>query len=102
MAIIACLAIAFTSCDQKKEDITDAVNKAGSVETSVHISHIDSSRDILTTEHKVWVKNSLYKTVQYNDTIPSLGIENRTAENDEGDTKNVSVPKDYEIFITVK
>jgi hypothetical protein len=44
----------------------------------------------------------VYKTVEYRDTIPALGTEDRLAENKEGDTRNVSVKKDYEIYITVK
>jgi hypothetical protein len=54
------------------------------------------------TTHTIWVKNSVYKTVVYRDTLPTLGTENTQAENEEGDTKVVSVPKDYEIYITVK
>ncbi|MDB5192968.1 MAG: hypothetical protein JWQ96_2531 [Segetibacter sp.] len=91
------------SCGNKKnEDITETVNKNGSIETSVQVTHLDSTRDVLTTTHKVWVKLSEYKTVQYHDTIPSLGLETTVAENAEGDTKNISVPKEYELFITVK
>ena len=96
------LPFAILACDDENEDITNAVNKNGSVETAVHIAHIDSNRDEMITTHKVWVKNSVYKTVEYRDTLPSLGIENTEAENEEGDTKRVSVPKDYEIYITVK
>ena len=87
---------------KEKEDVTDSVNKAGSVETAVSISHIDSQRDELVTTHKVWVNHNVFKTVAYRDTIPSLGSERTTAENEAGDTKPVDVQKDYEIYITVK
>jgi hypothetical protein len=91
------------SCsDDKKDDSTDTVNKAGSVETSVTVQHADSTHDVLLTTHKVWVNYNEYKTIVYRDTLPALGIENTTAENSDGDTKNVSVKKDYEIFITVR
>jgi len=90
------------SCSDKKEDVTDTVNRAGSIETSVSVQHADSTHDVLLTTHKIWVNFSEYKTVTHQDTIPALGIENTTAENADGDTKNVSVKKDYEIFITVK
>lgn len=90
------------SCKKKNEDITSTVNKEGSVETSVEVKHVDNSHDLLVTNHKVWVKNNMYKTVQYTDTIPSLGQENTVAENENGDKKNVIIPKAYEIFITVK
>lgn len=95
--------LGLASCsDDKKEDSTDTVNKAGSVETSVTVQHADSTHDVLLTTHKVWVNYNEYRTIVYRDTLPALGIENTTAENADGDTKNVSVKKDYEIFITVK
>lgn len=100
--LIACLSVTLLACNDKKEDITDSVNRAGSVETAVEVNHLDTKNDILVTTHKVWVKYDVYKTIEYRDTIPSLGEENTTAETDQGDRKNVTVPKDYEIYITVK
>jgi hypothetical protein len=95
--------VSFFSCaENTNEDVTNSVNRAGSVEASVHINHLDSTNDELVTIHKVWVKQNLFKTVEYHDTIPALGVENKVAENEEGDTKSVSVKKDYEIYITVK
>lgn len=101
---VASVSIMLFACNNnsKNEDVTDTVNKSGSVETAVHIAHIDSLNDLLVTTHKVWVRNNVFKTVEYRDTIPALGNENIVSENDAGDTKNVSVPKDYEIYITVK
>jgi hypothetical protein len=97
------LPIAIASCDdEKNEDVTVSVNKNGSIETVVHINHLDSSRDELVTTHQVWVKQNLYKSVEYRDTLPNLGVQNTEAENEDGDTKRVEVPKDYEIYITVK
>ncbi len=90
------------SCKNKNEDITQTVNKNGSVESAIEVEHLDSLHDILITTHKVWTKNMLEKTVIYRDTLPTLGMETTIAENEEGDTKNVRVKKDYEIFITIK
>jgi hypothetical protein len=100
--LFACVVFTVTSCKDENEDVTNAVNKNGSIETSVQVTHLDSTHDILTTTHQVWTRQQLVKTVEYRDTLPALGIVNTTAENDEGDTKTVAVPKDYEIFITVK
>lgn len=92
------------SCDDKQQngDITQSVNKTGSVETAVQVEHLDSLHDILITTHRIWAQNREVKTVLYRDTLPALGMEHTTAENAEGETKNVHVKKDYEIFITVK
>ena len=100
--LLASLATVIFACNDKNEDVTDSANRSGSVETAVHVTHLDSLHDELVTTHKVWVKYNLFKTVEYKDTIPTLGYENTVAENEDGDTKNVSVKKDYEIYITVK
>jgi len=94
----------FFSCGNKNknEDITNSVNKAGSIETSIAVEHIDSTHDVLITSHKIWAQNQEIKTIVYRDTLPTLGTEYATAENTDGETKPVNVKKDYEIFITVK
>ena len=97
------LAILFSSCEEEKqEDVTNEINKNGSVETSVSVSKLDSANDILVTKHTVWVKGNKFKELEYRDTVPALGMETKTAKNSEGDTKTIEVKKDYEIFITVK
>ena len=99
--IVSCL-IFITSCKDKNEDVTDTVNRAGAVETAVSVQHADSTHDVLLTTHKVWVNFHEFKTVVYRDTVPALGTEHATAENEDGDTKKVDVKKDYEIYITLK
>jgi hypothetical protein len=106
LAILGAAAVFFLfSCsdtNKQNEDITQSVNKEGSIETAVQVEHLDSTRDVLITTHKIWAANREVKTIVYHDTLPSLGTTHATAENAEGDTKNVQVKKDYEIFITVK
>ncbi|XZF15136.1 hypothetical protein ACTHGU_03295 [Chitinophagaceae bacterium MMS25-I14] len=87
-----------SSDDDKKRD----VEKDGSVETVLDVQHLDSLRDVLTTTHKVWIKDSTYRTIVYHDTLPALGEAIEEAENRDGDAKNVVVKKDYQFFITVK
>lgn len=96
------LSILTVSCEPaQNEDIVQSPSKDGSIETIVSVKH-EANFDILTTVNKVWVKNSLNKTITKIDTLPSLGITTQEAENDEGETKTVSLPKNYEIYITVK
>jgi hypothetical protein len=94
----------FSCSDDEKqnEDITTTVNKNGSVESAILVTPLDSAYNILTTTHKVWVKDTVYKTIEYRDTVPALGTELRTGENEEGESTTVPVRKEYEIFITVK
>jgi len=94
--------IGLASCNDKKEDETNTVNRAGAIETSVTVQHADSTHDVVLTTHKIWVNFNEYKTVVHQDTVPALGIVETEGENADGDTKKVQVPKDYEIYITVK
>lgn len=89
----------FNACN---EDKVKEVQKNGSIETSIKVDHLNDSYDILVTTEKIWAHNLLVKTYVHSDTIPSLGIATEEAENDNGDTQNVSLKKDYEIYITVK
>lgn len=99
---IATIAILLTACSDEKDDITNDVNKEGSVETSVSVQHLSDSTDVLITKHTIWSKNNLHREVFYHDTIPALGYTSTNAENEDGDTKHVNVKKDYEVYITVK
>jgi len=94
--------VLLASCKDEREDVTQAVNKAGAIETSVTVQHADSTHDVVLTTHKVWVNFNEYKTVVHQDTVPALGMMETEGENADGDTKKIKVPKDYEIFITVK
>lgn len=99
---ILCLFLISCSNSDDNEDLTTSVNKNGSVESSITVAPLDSLHHVLTTRHKVWVHDTVYKTIEYRDTLPSLGNEITTAENKDGDTKTVNVKKEYEIYITVK
>ncbi len=103
LVIIAGALLLMISCGKEKnEDVTNEINKNGSVESAISVQHLDSLHDVLITKHQVWTNSVTSKVIEYRDTIPALGTEHTTAENAEGDSKEVSVKKDYEIFITVK
>ena len=94
--------LAFGSCSEtENEDLTQTVNKEAAIETSVTVVHQDSA-DVLVTLHRVWKDNELVKTIEYKDTVPSLGTKNIYPKDDDGNTSTKTVNKDYEIFITVK
>jgi hypothetical protein len=99
---ISLMLFLLTSCSDEKDDITNEINKAGSIESSVTVEHLSDSTDVLITKHIIWSKFNLNKEVYYRDTIPALGYTDTEAENQDGDTKNVSIKKDYEVYITVK
>jgi hypothetical protein len=96
---VTVLVLFIASCDDKE---VKEFSKEGAIETVLAVDHLDTKRDIITTTHKVWIKNQLSKSIVRKDTIPALGITSQTAENTEGETKNVTIAKEYEIYITVK
>ncbi|GAB4094325.1 hypothetical protein [Flaviaesturariibacter terrae] len=102
--LAAALTLALGACNDKdeEEDITRDVNHNGSVESTLEVTDLDSAHRLLSTRHKVWVRDTVYRTIVYTDTLPALGLEHTVAENEEGDQKPVTVKKDYEIYLTVK
>lgn len=100
--LIACIAIiGFTACESEKEDVVKAPSKDGSIETVLSVTH-GNGFDVLTTTHSVWVHGLLDKSIVKVDTLKNLGSTVQEGENSEGETKHISVPKDYEFYITVK
>lgn len=102
IAILALPVLTLASCDEENEDVIQEPGKEGSVETRVAIQHLDKDHDLLVTTHKIWVKNQLLRQVSYTDTLPSLGTTTETGGNQEGEQASVTVPKDYEVYITVQ
>ena len=97
------LILLLSACDDNKnEDQAKEVDKKGSIEVSLSTKHLDSLRDLLTTHYTVWRKGVRLREFDKKDTVPSLGTLNTEGENDNGDTKVVTVKKDYEFFVTVK
>jgi hypothetical protein len=90
----------FFSCEEQNEDIVQDINKDGSIETIVTVKH-EKNYDVLITTHKIWVSNILDKTIIDQDTIPSLGETTQEGEDENGNTELITVPKDYEFYITV-
>jgi hypothetical protein len=97
---IVCVLV-FTS-DDDNNDQAKTVNKDGGIEIALGTRHIDSLKDELTTHYKVWRKGSLVREYAKKDTVPSLDTFTTEGENDNGDTKNIAVKKDYEFYVTVK
>lgn len=90
------------SCTQEPEDKTQTINKDGAIETVIGVEHLDATHDILTTKHITWVGGTSTKTIVHIDTIASLGMKKEEAVNDQDESMVVTIPKDYEIYITVK
>ena len=102
LSILSSLLLIFASCEkEQKEDVVQDINKDGSIETIVSVEHKENF-DLLITTHKIWIKNQLEKTIIKTDTLKSLGKSMQEGEDENGNTQNLEVPKDYEFYITVK
>ncbi len=101
--ILAALLL-LSGCDSNTvpEDKVKMVDKDGSIETEVAVSHLNETYDMLTTTHKVWKNRSMVKTFVTHDTLPSLGSGMNDATDQDGSNKQVLSPREYEIYITVK
>lgn len=93
----------FYACEQQtNEDVVKQPSKDGSIETTLSVSH-QNTYDLLTTTHKVWLHNGLDKVIVTTDTLKTLGTQIvESDEDDDGNTTKVVVPKNYELYITVK
>lgn len=91
---------AFIACNN--EDKVQSISKDAAVETSIQINHLNDSLDIMITRSQIWNKGILVKSIIHTDTLPSLGISFQDGENSEGETQRLAVPKDYELYLTVK
>lgn len=100
--LLSLLPLCLGSCKEENEDVTSTVSHNGSVETHIAVNHIDGQHDELVTTHRVWVRDAVYKESVYRDTLPALGPSMTTAENEDGDERDVMVNKEYEVYITVK
>ncbi len=89
------------SCTPENEDVVAQPEKDGTIETSITTKHAKDC-DILTTEYKVWIKGKVNKTFSKIDTLQSLGTTKEEGEDKAGNTKDITVQKEYEIYITVK
>jgi hypothetical protein len=94
-------AIALPSCGGK-EDLTNTVDRSGSIESSITVEHADSTHDVVLTTHKIWANGQVYTTIVHRDTVPGLGLISTEGTDSSGNARTVVVPKDYQIFITMK
>ena len=102
LPIVFALILLISACDDNNEDQSKTVDKTGSVEVSLSTKHIDSLKDELITHYTVWRKGSIVREFTKRDTVPGLETFKTEGENDNGDTQDVKVKKDYEFFVTVK
>ncbi len=101
LPVLFVLCLFLASCDND-DDKAKAVDPKGSIAVTLSTNHIDSLRDVVTSHYVVWRNGIIAREFDVKDTIPGLGTKITEGENDNGDTKTMVVPKDYDFFVTVK
>lgn len=102
MKAISLITLIFLSgCAVQNQDVVKRPKQDGSIETLISVKHYDSY-DLLITTHKVWVNGALDKTIKQIDTLKSLGITTQLVDDGFGAATSRTLPKNYEIYITVK
>lgn len=92
--------ISFVSCNQTNDDVVSEPNRDGSIEAKLSTTH-NGDYDVLTTEYIVWVKGKADRNFIKIDTLKSLGTTKEQGEDKDGNLQDLTIPKDYEIYITV-
>ncbi|OCX51543.1 hypothetical protein BEL04_16085 [Mucilaginibacter sp. PPCGB 2223] len=100
--IIAAACLLLAACNNDDDGKAKEIDKKGSIAITLSTAHIDSLRDEVVTHYQVWRKGVVIKEYDKRDTIQSLGTGVTEGEDDNGDTKTMNVPKDYDFFVTVK
>ena len=99
---VACSEDEPTAAESDKVETKD-ISRDGSIETLLTTTHLDDTRDLLTTTHKVWKGGVLINTLLHTDTLPALGTDsNLKAADERGEATTATGKKDYEFYITVK
>lgn len=98
-AFILCLFL--TACDDDNDKAKE-VDKKGSIEVTLSTTHIDSLKDLVTTHYIAWRRGAKIKEWDVKDTVQSLGVGTTEGEDNDGNTKEMVLPRDYDFFVTVK
>lgn len=90
----------FASCSDDKP-VTE-LTKDQSIEIAFDTKSLSDTAVLLTTKKNIYLKGVMIKSIVTTDTLPFPGMKTEEIEDDNGNTKNVTMPKEYEFFITVK
>lgn len=101
--LAACLGIfGLTSCNETNEDVVNAPDRSGGVEIVASTSQYQD-KTVVTLTYSAYKNKQLVSSKVVTDTLPSLGTTVAEGDEDEnGNVRKVTIPKQYEFYITVK
>jgi hypothetical protein len=102
LAVIGCYAscAVLSACNQS-EDKVQTVEKDGAVEVSLKVGK-GPRFDTLMLSYKVFKDGLLRKENVVVDSLPSLGTTVEDGEDKDGNEASLPIPKNYNLFVTVK
>lgn len=86
----------------QEEDKTTTLDKEGSISVVVSTKHLNDSFDVMSVTTETFKKNKSVSVKVTYDTIPTLGKFKTEAEDSLGNVKEVTIPKEYEFYVTLK
>lgn len=96
--LMSSFVIASCSDDKPVTELT----KDQSIEITFETKTLADTAVLLTTKKNIYLKGAMIKSIITTDTLPFPGMKTESVEDDNGETKTVTMPKEYEFFITVK
>ena len=100
LSILFAFSVVIAGCSDDKP-VTE-LTKDQSIEIAFDTKNLSDTAVLLTTKKNIYLKGALVKSIVTTDTLPFPGTKSETIEDDNGNSKNVIMPKEYEFFITVK
>lgn len=97
--LILFMAITFTSCDEDEKEINEPpkLTHENSVEYYVTTTK-ENNILVITTKKDIYSKFKLLSSTITKDTLPDIGTEVVTTEDDNGNEVKKTVPKAYDIY----
>jgi len=97
--LLLLIAFAVCACNSNKDRM---ISKKNSVEIILETKHLNQESDLLITRRNVYINENMVQNYVSMDTIPALGnvkVEDQTSRIP---NQYIEVPKEYEIYVTIK
>jgi len=86
-----------TSCEERQPE---QIDKSGSVEMNISTKLLPDGKTVLITNNTIWVGGKIIGGKTTYDTLVSLGKKKEKYYDDNGNEKDIEIPKEYNIYIT--
>ena len=99
ISLLILIVFALCACNSNKDRM---ISKKNSVEIILETKHLNQEFDLLITKRNVYIDENIVRNYISIDTIPALGNVKVEDQNSRIPNQYVAVPKEYEIYVTIK